>query len=498
MTMSTRTRLPREPFTTARVVFLDLLEWAETKAPLDHAAFEEDLFCRGTEVLRVIFQNRLDQLSAIETAEFVQPDGASVRQRSRQLMSTFGRLCFRRLGHKRPGETVWFPLDAMLNLPTGMYTHRLSRRVVEEGRAGSWEAAVKQIEETTGGHVPKRQAEALAVAAAQDFDAFNALPLPANQVLGADALLIASSDSKGVRMLPTALREATRKTAAAEALTAVRGDPMAEKKPRSHDRRMAVVTAVWEQQPVKRAAQDIVSELRRAPRAAAKRTKLPRPENKRLAASLEHGVTIAIKKMFDEIDRRDPTRQRRLIALVDGEECQQGAILWTAGCRERPVTIVLDLIHVLHYLWMAGFALCRKNQKKTDVWLAEHLLLLLSEPVERLIEAIERTAKTRRLNVGERKSVNRALRYFDRNRTFMDYPSFLANGFPIATGVIEGACRHLVQDRLGITGARWDLPGAEAVLRLRALDTSGDWDAYWRFHRQQESLRNHPVARAAA
>ena len=75
---------------------------------------------------------------------------------------------------------------------------------------------------------------------------------------------------------------------------------------------------------------------------------------------------------------------------------------------------------------------------------------------------------------------------------------FLAEGLPIATGVIEGACRYLIQDRLGITGARWGLTDAEAVLKLRAIRTSGDWDAYWRFHLKNEHARNHPLAKADA
>ena len=73
----------------------------------------------------------------------------------------------------------------------------------------------------------------------------------------------------------------------------------------------------------------------------------------------------------------------------------------------------------------------------------------------------------------------------------MQYDQYLKMGLPIATGVIEGACRYLVQDRMDRTGARWSLNGAEAVLRLRALRTSGDFDAYWRFHEEQEYLRNH-------
>jgi hypothetical protein len=73
----------------------------------------------------------------------------------------------------------------------------------------------------------------------------------------------------------------------------------------------------------------------------------------------------------------------------------------------------------------------------------------------------------------------------------MDYPAALANGWPISAGVIEGACRHLVADRMGITGARWGLPGAQAILWLRAINASGDTDAYWDYHITREHQRNH-------
>jgi hypothetical protein len=74
---------------------------------------------------------------------------------------------------------------------------------------------------------------------------------------------------------------------------------------------------------------------------------------------------------------------------------------------------------------------------------------------------------------------------------YLNYPLSLAKGYPIATGVIEGACRHLVKDRMEITGARWGLQGGEAVLKLRALVINGDFDADWEFHEQQEYHRNH-------
>ena len=87
--------------------------------------------------------------------------------------------------------------------------------------------------------------------------------------------------------------------------------------------------------------------------------------------------------------------------------------------------------------------------------------------------------------------MDRCANYLLKNAGYLKYDTYLAKGFPIATGVIEGACRYLVKDRMEVTGARWSLAGAEAVLRLRALQASGDFDAYWHFHERQESLRNH-------
>jgi hypothetical protein len=222
--------------------------------------------------------------------------------------------------------------------------------------------------------------------------------------------------------------------------------------------------------------------------------KLPKPKGKRVWASVEKSVATGVGEMFDELDWRDSKRERSAIVLVDGDEKQQTAILDQGRIRGRSLTIVLDLIHALHYLWCAGFALCRKDATATETWVGGQLVALLSQPVTALIGLIEDEAAKRCLSDEERKPVDKALKYFRRNAPFMDYASFLSRGLPIATGVIEGACRYLVQDRLGITGARWDLAGADAVLKLRALHASGDWESYWQFHRCQEAGRNYQAA----
>jgi len=495
----------RDPFSSARTKFESIVESLRDPTTVTQAETERTVMEQGTELMRQLVQARLDLLFERERADHAgrrRERGVEIRARDRTLETQVGRLVVRRFGIKGAGEkAARFPMDELLNLPKDLYSHPLRERVADETRRGAWEGVVQQIDQRTGGHVPKRQAEQLAVRAAQDFETFYEQRVqPANDTPGGNALLAMSSDSKGITMRPEALREATRKAAEEEAATAVKGDPMAKKPARRHDKRMAIVTAVWEQEPHVRTAKDIIDKLRpgaltRKPSKRKKATKpAPRPLNKRVWASAEKTEAEGIAEMFDEADRRDPDRVRTAVALVDGDESQETAIYDAARRHQRSLTLVLDIIHVLHYLWLAGFALNGKNPHKTEAWVQRFLRKLLTGPVENVIADIQRSVAQRGLKGKQRKPVDTCLKYFERRRAMMDYPAFLAKGLPIATGVIEGACRHLIQDRLGITGARWGLQGAEAVLKLRALQSSGDWDDYWRFHEQQEARRNYDQA----
>jgi hypothetical protein len=123
--------------------------------------------------------------------------------------------------------------------------------------------------------------------------------------------------------------------------------------------------------------------------------------------------------------------------------------------------------------------------------------MLTMHPLE-VMASVRQVATNRDLTNDERHTLEDHLNYLGKNSTYVHYANFLRDGLPIATGVIEGACRHLIQDRPGITGARWGLSGAEAILKLRALRSSGDWDAYCRFHENRARERNHPIPPLAA
>jgi hypothetical protein len=451
------------------------------------------------------FQGHLDALFTQEQQEieqWVRPGGSEVRARARHLETDFGRMIVRRHGLKLAGEReARFPMDQHLSLPPEIYALSLREGIADAAVEASFARSVARVDKATAGHVPKRQAEQQVIRAAADFEAFYATRTPpANDALSAKALQAMSADCKGVTMRPEALRDATRKAAEAANAEAIRGDPMAERKARRSDKRMAVVTAVWEQEPHVRSAQDVLDRLRRDPAGRKRRprsNKAPRPQNKRLAASLVKSNAEGVAQMFDEAQRRNPNGDRRNIVLVDGDEKQIEYVEAEATQRAIRITVVLDLIHVIHYLWTIALLLCGGVHKEADAWVGHILVQLLTRHPLDVVATIRQTATNRRLNRADRDAVDAAVEYLRKNSVYIHYAQFLAEGLPIATGVIEGACRYLVQDRMGITGARWGLAVAEAVLKLRAIRTSGDWDEYWTFHLKREHARNYPDAKAA-
>jgi len=268
-----------------------------------------------------------------------------------------------------------------------------------------------------------------------------------------------------------------------------RGDPMAPKKLRKHDKRMAIVTANWEQERQVRTAEQVLSNLDRKP--GTNKSRGPRPQDKRVNASIQKSQAQGIGEMFDEMQRRNPDGQRNIVVLVDGEEKQIRQVEQQAASRGLTIQLILDLIHVIHYLWFAGNVLCDKDANRTEAFVRQYLARLLTGPAHQVAASIRRQATLNKLTRKARKPVDKCCDYLLKYQEYLRYSQYMAEGLPIATGVIEGTCRYLVEDRMGITGARWGLEGAEAILRLRAIRCSGDWKPYWRFHERQELLRNH-------
>jgi hypothetical protein len=152
---------------------------------------------------------------------------------------------------------------------------------------------------------------------------------------------------------------------------------------------------------------------------------------------------------------------------------------------------VIDFVHVAEYAWKAAWSFFDKGEPAAREWVAAQLRKMLQGKSSRVAAGIRRRATAYGYVGPERADADECARYLDNKARYLGYGTALAKGWPIATGIIEGACRHLVKDRMDITGARWGLEGAEAVLKLRALTASGDFEDYWRFHLRREHERIH-------
>jgi hypothetical protein len=464
---------------------------SDTTAQMEHDQVEAVIKQQGTEVMRLLLQGHLDVRCKREQRmeSVVGADGIARTQLrkncERNLMTEFGQVVVRRKGYSAKGVKSLFPLDAELNLPEDKYSSELCRLVAQEVADSSFDEAVESTRRTTGGKVPKRQIIEQTVKMSQDFDAFYNL---AGEPEKTSDLLVITVDGKGIVMREEDLRPATRK--AAEKQKHSHGSRLAPGE-KLNRKRMATVAAVYSLQAQERTPEQIMGAKENKP--------VPvRAKNKRVWASIEHDSRGVIKAAFEEALKRDPTQSRHWVVVVDGGKQQLLDILDMAETYQAKITLVLDLIHVLEYLWKAAHCFHPVGSKQAEEWVKEKALQILHGAAETVAVALRRDATRKQLSQNKRRPVDKCAGYLEKYSPMLEYDSFLSDGLPIASGVIEGACRHLIKDRLDRTGARWRMKSAEAIIRIRSLRSSGDFDAYWRFHRKQELQRNYSWRYAAA
>src|SRR5229473_4437243 len=490
-------------FAESRRCFGELEDWmaSEEAAGLQHAELEDQLDVRGRELLRRLFQDRLDLTAAREERRHdVRGEDGVVRTRAekgraRPLVTRFGQVSVSRIAYRSPGRSNVHPLDAALNLPGEKHSHGLRKLTAIEAARGSVDAAGAAITRATGVRIGKRQLEEMVRRAAAHVEAFYLSrvikPAPDGHPL------VLTFDGKGIVMRPEALRPATAKAAAAaEGKLATRLSP-GEKHGR---KRMAELACVYDAVPVPRTPEDIIStpaQNRRKKKAQAAKPegkgkpREPQAKGKWLTASVTSDIPAVIAVAFGEAERRDPGRRRKWAVLVDGNNAQIEAVTAEAASRGVTATIIIDFIHVLEYLWQAAWSFFDKGEPAAEEWVAGQARKILHGKARQAAAGIRRRATACGYSAQERAGADECARYLENKKDYLGYPAALAQGWPIATGVIEGACRHIVKDRMDITGARWGLEGAEAILKLRALTASGDFDAYWRYHLRREHERIH-------
>jgi hypothetical protein len=469
-----------EQIAAARNAFADLEHWLYSRTSPGHKlhVIEAEQERRGREVLRLMLQAHIDSRGDGEVGDAIalrQERSAPEipyrhkRLRSRRLVTVFGGVGITRMEYSSPGHRNLYPLDAVLGLPARCYSYELQRRLVKAAVKGPFDEAIETITEATGVSIPKRTAEQIVADASVDFESFytqRTLRLAPKS----GPLLIASVDGKGVPMVKPDRGE--------RKVRLGRGE-------KRNKKRMSTVGAVFTQKPNIRTPEAVVDSLFAESPQARRPKRYHRPEQKRVWASLLSGKDAFIAQVQAEMRRRDPAHKKRWLVVTDGERALQRKVAATF----KRIELILDLLHVLEKLWAVSYVFHPEGSPEAREFVRERILRILRGEVSQVVKGLRQMATKRKLKGQRRKTILNVSAYCYRNRSRMRYDHYLRNGYPIASGSVEGACKNLVKDRMERSGMRWTPPMAEAMLQLRAVYLSDDFEDYWHYHIDEDQKR---------
>jgi hypothetical protein len=415
------------------------------------------------------------------------PDGQAARRlehpHARRYVSVFGEFRLERTAYgSREGQAIaCVPLDNRLQLPESPFSYLLQDW--DQGLCA--EQAFGQISHTIERMLGLKQSvdslERMNEQMARQVAGFREdRPMPEPEAEG--ELLVLSADGKGVVM---------RRAAESPAPPAHRtkGDKASQK-------RMATVGAAYSVDRYVRTPEQVVAALfRDGPEPDEPR---PVPQGKQVWASLERpvgeqtvsGMDVVFAWLLNEVAERNPGLAKEMVHLCDGQEA-----LWEACARHLPKrnsTSVLDILHVTPRLWQAAHLFHPEKSPEAEGFVRERLLRVLRGGVKDVVRGLRQMGTKRGLKGSKKKALRVLCAYLEKNAERMRYDEYLSKGYPIASGVIEGACRHLVKDRMERAGMHWTMTGAQAMLDVRSVYVNGAWEEYQAYRIGRETERLYP------
>jgi len=414
------------------------------------------------QLLQLFFAMREKQEVRHKTIEVESIGYSYIGQRKRSYVSLFGEVCVSRAGYWCRGKGSQYPLDTALSLPARSFSDWVQERVSELSLLMPYAEAVGLCASWLGLNLPKRSTEhingdhgAYMRAYYEDCDVAEA----ANE----DRILVVSADGKGIPM--------TRQDSPPLEARRGRGQKKTAKKE-------ATVTAIYSIAPYPRRSDDIIRALLADYDETQALPARPTPTHKQVFGTLD-GQEVAFEHLVAQVKRRDQPQFAHYVALTDGNR----GLKYRVQEDLPQFTLIVDIIHVSEYLWEVANALYGETDPMRVVWMQDALRCVLDDDLDRLLNLLDCLLPA--LSQSKQDTLTKVSRYLHNNRDFMDYQTYLHQGYPIGTGVIEGACRHLVKDRFERAGMRWSKQGAQVMLDLRATHLNGDWHDFQRFRRQQ-------------
>lgn len=382
--------------------------------------------------------------------------------------SIFGKLTIARHYFYTAGEAGQCPLDAALSLPPHCYSDLLREWAGYDATDGAYRETASTLAHILGLDLSVAALERSVQQDARDVAAFYDQRPDPQMPTPLGTILVAQADGKGVPLVQP--------KAAATPPRLGKGQKRTKKKE-------AIVTALYTIAPYVRTPQEVLAALLHEPAPQQPRDR-PRPVGKELRATLD-GKAAAVTKLAQRAALREGPQVRDRVALTDGAEALQEQML----THLPDYVLVLDIIHATEYLWDAANALLGETDPERLPWVRAHLEQILNGQTAVVVATLERLAAAPERTRTQMQVLRTTIGYYQRNLDYMHYDVYLSQGWPIGTGVVEGACGHVVKDRMEQAGMRWTHDGAQAVLDLRTVRINGDWDAYWQFHRQHQHHR---------
>jgi len=399
----------------------------------------------------------------------------------RRYMSVFGELTISRYvyGTRETQKHEVVPTDALLGLPDSAFSYVLQDWDQSFCVEDSYEESRRKVEKILGIGQSVRSLEQMSVSMAEGVSTFQeSAPKPPAAEEG--SILVLTADGKGIPMRRDAGQDPP----------AIRG--RRKKGEKANKKRMACVGGVYTIDPFVRTPEDVVDEVLRD----ARKPDRPKPCHKQLRAELTRpidGVEVNAKERVfswfaEQVKLRNPRGRRKVVCVMDGERA-----LWKQLLALVPgIVCILDLFHVLERLWQAAHCFHPEGSEEAKGFVTDRLLRLLRGEVGYVIGGLKQMVTKQKLRGSRGQQLSAVIGYLERNRRLMHYDEYLAAGYPIGSGVAEGACRHLVKDRMERTGMRWCVPGAQAMLDLRATYLNDDWNAFQTHRIKEERRRLYP------
>jgi len=449
---------------------IDLAKQAATNGVRVHKV-ETDLWAGMLTLGRHMLQGYVDAQGTGDLGPTLKYEGQTLNRLEglfdRRYVSIFGELRILRTvyGTRLTQKFEMIPLDARLGLPESDFSYVLQEWDQSFCVFNSFDTSRKNIERILNLGQTLGSLEQMNRSMADDVAAFHAVqPVPPPEQEA--SILVLTADGKGVPM-----RRVPKQDTPAPSGRLKKGQKAGKK-------REACVGGVYTVEPFVRTAEDVIDEVLRK---KAKENR-PVPKNKQLRAALTQeidGREVKGKEQIfswfaEQAQLRNKDGTKSIVCVMDGARS-----LWKMLARYVVgVICILDIYHTLEYLWLAAYCFFPEGSNEAEAFVTERLKRILEGKVGYVIGGLKQMETKGNLNKAKRAQLTKVLTYFENNRRFMQYDEYLANGYPIGSGVVEGACRHLVKDRMEGTGMRWRIAGAQAMLNLRAVFLNDDWESF--------------------